>query len=62
MSKHRLIHLSPPRQGVVQICNTGSAFAALKADGHVVTWGNAAAGGQVPDGTERVSENAHDGR
>ena len=31
--------------GVIQIFSTGSAFAALKADGSVVTWGNRDSGG-----------------
>lgn len=36
-------------KGVYRLYATGSAFAALKKDGRVVAWGNAAAGGRTAD-------------
>jgi alpha-tubulin suppressor-like RCC1 family protein len=50
----RLQDLQNITTGVKEIYSTGTAFAELKNDGSVVTWGNAAYGGTIP--TTLVSE------
>ncbi|MFN9402645.1 MAG: hypothetical protein ACK57T_23325, partial [Dolichospermum sp.] len=41
--------------GVTQIFSTGSAFAALKSDGSVVTWGGEAYGGDSSSVSSRLT-------
>ena len=40
-----IVRTSNISSGVVSIFSTGSAFAALKSDGSVVTWGDSTSGG-----------------